>query len=81
MGSSKRMDKEIYDAIPVFYCKQCLSLRIKGLPGNNNIDFCDDCNSTDISTADIFTWEELYKQRYGNYLINLERNGREESKN
>lgn len=80
MGSSKRMDKEIYDAIPVFYCKQCLSLRIKGLPGKDGIDFCDDCNSTDINTADIFTWEELYKQRYGNYLINLERNGREEDK-
>lgn len=77
MGKSNRLTKEIYDAIPVFYCKQCLSLRIKGLPGNDNIDFCDDCNSTDIESIDIFTWQELYKQRYGNYYLNLNKDGRE----
>lgn len=76
MGKLK-LNKEIYDAIPVFYCKQCLSLRIKGLPGNDNIDFCDDCNSTDVESTDIFTWQELYKQRYGNSYLNLNKDGRE----
>lgn len=73
-----KLDKEIYDAIPVFYCKQCLSLKIKSLPGNSSIDFCDDCNSTDVNTVDIFTWQEMYKQRYGNYYLNLNKDGREE---
>ena len=72
-----RLNKEIYDAIPVFYCKQCLSLRIKGLPGNNSIDFCDDCNSTNIETTDIFTWQQLYRERYGSNYINLDKDGRE----
>lgn len=76
MGKLK-LNKEIYDAIPVFYCKQCLSLRIKGLPGNNNIDFCDDCNSTNIETTDIFTWQQLYRERYGSNYINLDKDGRE----
>lgn len=76
MGKLK-LNKEIYDAIPVFYCKQCLSLRIKGLPGNNSIDFCDDCNSTNIETTDIFTWQQLYRERYGSNYINLDKNGRE----
>lgn len=77
MDKSQKLPKEIYDAIPVFYCKQCLSLKIKGLPGDNSIDFCDDCNSTNIATTDIFTWEELYEQRYGNKYINLNKDGRE----
>ena len=76
MGKLK-LNKEIYDAIPVFYCKQCLSLKIKGLPGNNNIDFCDDCNSTNIETTDIFTWQQLYRERYGSNYINLDKDGRE----
>ena len=77
MGKLKKLPKEVYDAIPVFYCKQCLSLRIKELPGGGNVDFCDDCNSTNIATADIFTWEQLYEQRYGNKYINLDKDGRE----
>lgn len=72
-----KLDKDVYNAIPVYYCKQCLSLKIKGLPGNDDISFCDDCNSTDIATADIFTWQEMFKQRYGNYLISFDNYGRE----
>lgn len=77
MGRLSRLTKEIYDAIPVFYCKQCLSLRIKGLPGNDSISFCDDCNSTDVESTDIFTWQELYRQRYGSNYLNLNKDGRE----
>lgn len=77
MGKSNKIPKEIYDAIPVFYCKQCLSLRIKELSSDSNVNFCDECNSTNIDTTDIFTWEEMYEQRYGNKYLNTDKNGRE----
>lgn len=61
--------KEEYNNEPVYYCKQCLSLRILGIPGIEDLDFCDDCGSTNIGTTDIHTWEDLYKQRFNiNYL-------------
>lgn len=78
MGKLKKFNKELYNAIPVFYCKQCLSLRIKSLPGTDDIDFCDECNSTNIESTDIFTWQQMYKDRYGNNYLNLSNNGREE---
>lgn len=77
MGRLRNLDLEVYNAIPVFYCKQCLSLRIKGLPGNDSIDFCDECNSTDVESTDIFTWEQMYEQRYGKKYLNLDKNGRD----
>jgi hypothetical protein len=51
-----------YNDIPVYYCTQCLSLRIIGAGWDN---FCDECNSTDIAQTNIFDWEKLYEQRYG----------------
>lgn len=53
---------EDYNEEPVFYCTHCLSLKIKGLEG---YDYCDDCGGTDIETTDIFTWRQMYKDRYG----------------
>ena len=79
MSSSNQLTEDVYNAIPVHYCKQCLSLRIKGLAGNSLMDFCDDCNSTDILTTDIFTWEKMYEERYGINYLKQNKNGRKES--
>ena len=33
--------------------------------------YCDKCTSVDIDKTDIFSWQEMYKSRYGeNYLNN-----------
>lgn len=69
-----------YNDIPVYYCKGCLSLKIKGVYGTD-IDYCDDCGSTVIDKAHIEEWETLYKERYNiNYLNKNKDNGREKSK-
>lgn len=60
-----------YNNIPVYYCKQCLSLKIKTIPHIVDMDYCDNCNSTNIDKTSIFEWEEMFKNRYGyNYLEN-----------
>lgn len=65
-----------YDAIPVSYCKTCLSLKIKAMDEDIDmgiLDFCDDCGSTDIGETDIHTWEKMYEQKYGkNFLTGEE---------
>ena len=58
-------DKKEFNDEPVFYCKNCLSLKIKTVPGMIELDYCDDCGSTDISKTDIETWRQLYKNRFG----------------
>lgn len=55
--------KEDYNAIPVVYCKNCLSLKIITL--NNNIDYCDNCGCTDTDSTNIESWLEMYKNKYG----------------
>jgi hypothetical protein len=68
-----------YNNEPVFYCKSCLSLRIKTVASGLNLDFCDECGSTDIEQAHIEEWRNLYRQRYGfDYLTKEINNGREE---
>ena len=54
---------EDYNAIPVVYCKNCLSLKIMVL--NDNIDYCDKCGCTDTDSTDIESWREMYKKKYG----------------
>lgn len=51
-----------YNQEPVFYCKECLSLRIRGVEDQ---DYCDECGCTDILETDIFTWVKLYADAYG----------------
>ena len=58
-------DKKEFNDEPVFYCKNCLSLKIKTVPDMIELDYCDDCGSTDISKTDIETWRQLYKDRFG----------------
>lgn len=64
---------DYYNAEPVFYCKQCLSLRIKSIPGIPDTDFCDSCNSTNIGKTNIKAWEVLYEDRYGYKYLEKEK--------
>lgn len=57
--------KEIYNSIPVFYCKHCLSLLIRDVEGIPDTEYCDKCNSTNVGQTDIFTWEKLFEDKYG----------------
>lgn len=57
---------EEYNDEPVYYCKHCLSLKVKIVGG---YDFCDDCGSTHIETSHIEDWEKLYEERYGNKFL------------
>lgn len=63
--------KEDYNAIPVHYCKQCLSLKVRRVAGMDEAAFCDECGCTDITEASIEEWETLYKSKHGfTYLEN-----------
>lgn len=62
--------KEQYNDIPVHYCKSCLSLKIKTVVVGSDLDFCDECGSTDIEQAHIDEWRKLYKDRYGFDYLN-----------
>ena len=63
-------------AIPLLYCKPCLSLNIKTVDESIDteyLDFCADCGSTEIGQTDIHTWEKMYEQKYGkNFLTGEE---------
>lgn len=58
-------NKETFNKEPVFYCKHCLSLRIKIVPEMGGLDYCDDCGATDINQTDIETWRQMYKDKFG----------------
>lgn len=54
-----------YNDVPVHYCKNCLSLKIKTVIEGLNLDYCDECGSTDIEQIHIEEWQKLYRERYG----------------
>lgn len=56
------LTKEEYNKIPVYYCKHCMSLHIKTIA--MNIDYCEDCGSTNIDSTDIETWKNLSNNKY-----------------
>lgn len=60
MGDNREFNTE-----PVFYCKHCLSLRIKAVPGLSHLDYCDECGATDIAQTDIETWRKMYREKFG----------------
>ena len=62
--------KQEYNEEPVFYCKNCLSLKVKTVQVDSNLDYCDECGSTDIEQISIEEWEDIYKNRYGTYYLN-----------
>ena len=60
-----------YDDEPVFYCRHCLSLKIRHVLNMEDSEYCDDCGSTDIEKCSIEDWEKLYRDKFGhNYLDN-----------
>lgn len=63
-------DKEEYNNIPVYYCRSCLSLKIKSLDLETSLDYCEDCGSTEIEETNIEEWERLYQQKYGIKYLN-----------
>ena len=62
--------KQEYNEDPVFYCKNCLSLKIKTVQVDSNLDYCDECGSTDIAQTSIEEWRDIYKNRYGTDFLN-----------
>lgn len=70
----KEGTKEYYDSIPVYYCRNCGSLRIMAVGDTEDsddvgdYDYCDSCGSTDIGKASIEAWmmlqETIYKNEY-----------------
>lgn len=64
------MAKEEYNEEPVCFCKGCLSLRIKTVAIGSDLDYCDECGSTDIEQTNIEEWKRLYRERYGFDYIN-----------
>lgn len=64
-NQEQQLSKEQYNDEPVFYCGNCLSLRIKTVLVDSDLDFCDECGSTNIAQAHIEEWRKLYKERYG----------------
>lgn len=70
----KNPNKETYNSIPVHYCRECLSLKIEGIPGTEDLDYCADCSSTDTDITSIEEWEKMYEQMYGHkYLTKSKR--------
>lgn len=51
-----------YNAIPVYYCKDCLSLNIKG---DGPIDYCDTCSSTEVGQCSLEEYDEFYYKKHG----------------
>lgn len=67
MYIENKYSKDDYNNEPVFYCKSCLSLLVK--PYSDNINYCDDCGSTNIGKTHIVLWENMYFDRYKIKLI------------
>lgn len=65
-NSIETQESPKYNKEPVLYCTSCLSLKIMGV---DDMDYCDDCGSTDVVSSSIEEWENLYIQRYGKKFI------------
>lgn len=63
------MDKEQFDDEPVYYCKRCLSLKIRQIPLLPEGDYCEDCGAVDIDSTTIEEWLKMYKKKYGHEHI------------
>lgn len=62
-------NKAEYENEPVYYCKDCLSLKIKFIAGLDNSEYCCDCNSTNIVKGTFKEWDELYRERFHHSYI------------
>lgn len=68
-NSSHRESQPDYNQEPVFFCKNCLSLKIRYVVGLEDSDYCDECGSTEIEQASIEEWQEMYKKKYGHNFL------------
>ena len=55
-------NKQEYDNEPVWFCRDCLSLKIIKI--DDKQCFCDICGNMNISETDIKTWQKLYENKY-----------------
>lgn len=68
LPDKKEYSQEEINSIDVYYCADCLSLRIRST--DDELFFCDSCFCTNIERANIKGWEKLYQERYKRpYLI------------
>lgn len=62
------MMQEEFNEIPVYYCRKCLSLKIRDVEHIEDSEYCDECGSTDIEQANIEDWDAMYVARYGHHF-------------
>ena len=81
----KKLDmlkESIMNNEPITYCKTCLSIHIKTVEfpesedgENRDVHYCVPCGNTELETAHISEWEDLYEERYGErFLTKKEKN-------
>ena len=63
--------KEEYNAEPVHYCSNCLSLNIKEISGAS-MYVCRECGNPKTEEASINEWTELYTKEYGHSFLSEE---------
>lgn len=66
-----KYQREEYNAEPVHYCKNCLSLNIKEI-SNATLYVCGECGNVNIEEANINEWTELYTKEYGHSFLSEE---------
>lgn len=62
-----------YNDLPVYYCKDCLSLKIKNVREQADLCYCEDCGSTSIGTTHINDWESMFIEKYEEPFINKDK--------
>lgn len=67
------MATETYEEEPVYYCKRCLSLKVRQMPMVANQYYCEDCGTVDIAEGSFEEWDELYVERYGHHYLEKEK--------
>ena len=77
----ENLNKDNYNDEPVYYCANCLSLKIKRFndptPGQfkeNEDGYCGMCTSTDIKSTHIYNWKKMFQIKYGYKHINIKNN-------
>lgn len=65
---SKETKHSDYDDEPVVYCARCYSLKIK-YEEAIDADCCMECGCSDVKSASIDEWEQLYAKRYGTKYV------------
>jgi hypothetical protein len=68
-----------YNNVPVEYCKTCLSLHLKEVKFEGQLDlttgkersvvYCIPCGNTTIERSHITEWEDFYQAKYGESFL------------